>query len=48
MIIFFFKIDNKTLDPDPNWAILLNPDPYQNPQHQKKKKKKKKKEEKKR
>ena len=24
---FFFKIDRITLDPDPNWAQILDPDP---------------------
>ena len=31
---FFFKINNITMDPDPNWAKILDPDPrYLNPQH---------------
>ena len=34
---FFFKINNITMDPDPNWAKILDPDPrYLNPQHCKK------------
>ena len=31
-----FKIDNITLDPNPNWANILDPDPnsmYLDPQH---------------
>ena len=33
---FFFQIDSITLDPDPNWAKILDPDPksmYLDPQH---------------
>ena len=35
---FSFKIDSITLDPDPNWAKILDPDPdpismYSDPQH---------------
>ena len=33
---FSFKIDSITLDPDPNWAKILDPDPnsmYLDPQH---------------
>ena len=35
-IIFSFKIDNTNLDPDPNWAEILDRDPnsmYLDPQH---------------
>ena len=34
--IFYFKIYSITLDPDPNWAKVLDPDPnsmYLDPQH---------------
>ena len=34
--MFSFKIDSITLDPDPNWAKILDPDPnsmYLDPQH---------------
>ena len=35
-LFFFFKIDSFTLDPDPNWATILDPDSnlmYLDPQH---------------
>ena len=33
---FSFKVDSITLDPDPNWAKILDPDPnskYLDPKH---------------
>ena len=36
IFIFSFKIDSITLDPDPNWTKILDPDPnsmYLDPQH---------------